>query len=67
MIDGDGPTSGKKAAPKSCLNPGRVLSRVRAAPPRSWLASSRHTDQPASARRMAAASPLVPPPQTIAS
>ena len=42
-------------------------TRVLAAPPRSSLASSRHTDQPASARRMAAASPLVPPPHTIAS
>ena len=67
MIEGDGATSGKKAAPKSCLNPGRVDSRVLAAPPRSSLASSRHTDQPFSARRMAAASPLDPPPQTIAS
>jgi hypothetical protein len=42
-------------------------SRVRADPPMSWLASTRQTDQPASASRTAAASLFGPPPATIAS
>jgi Protein of unknown function (DUF2795) len=40
---------------------------VRAEPPTSWLASTRQTDQPASANRNAAANPLGPPPATTAS
>src|SRR5215213_9862849 len=42
-------------------------SMVRAEPPTSWLASTRQTDQPASANRNAAANPLGPPPVTTAS
>jgi hypothetical protein len=58
---------GRKPAPRSWRKPGRVHSSVRAEPPTSWLASTRQTDQPTSASRKAAASPLGPPPATTAS
>ena len=48
-------------------SPGSVSSSVRTAPPGASAASSTRTERPASASRIAAASPLGPLPMTIAS
>ncbi len=59
--------NGKNAAPRSCLKPGRVTSRVRTAPPGSSFASRTSTERPALARYAAAVRPFGPDPMTIAS
>ena len=51
----------------SWRKPGSVSSSVRTAPPGASAASSTRTERPASARRIAAASPFGPAPMTSAS
>ena len=59
--------AGRSALKRSWTKPGSISSPDRTEPPGSFSASSTITDQPASARTLAATSPLCPAPTTTAS